>query len=82
MDTNNSEYLAFSSEFIAGEGMTIATPDMSIEDLRAWVFTDKALWFYDGIRYRVVIQFEEKENGAVLYFFDDDGKIVSQEYSE
>ena len=73
-------YQDFSCGFTAGEGMLIATAETSFEEICNWIFTDKALWFYDGNKYRIVVHFEALENSAVLYFFDDYGMISTQRY--
>lgn len=81
-DINSLDYSAFSAGKTAGEGMLIATPETPLSDIQSWVFTDRVLWFYDGKRYRIVIQLEAVENGVFLYFFNDDGIIVSQRYGD
>lgn len=73
-------YQDFSCGFTAGEGMFIATAETPFEEICNWVSTGKVLWFYDGDKYRVVINFEASENYAVLYFFDDYGMISTQRY--
>ena len=79
-EINNITYNDFSAGQVAGDGMTIITTDTTIEELISWVFTAKALWFYDNIRYRVVIFLEEIENGMIIYYFNDSGKIVSHKF--
>ena len=79
-EINNITYNDFSAGQVAGDGMTIITTDTTIEELISWVFTAKALWFYDNIRYRVVIFLEEIENGMIIYYFNDNGKIVSHKF--
>lgn len=81
-DTSNFDYTIFSAGQTAGEGMLIATPETPLSDIQSWVFTDRVLWFYDGERYRIVIQFEAIENGAILYFFNDEGAVISQRYGD
>ena len=76
----NLTYDDFSAGKVAGDGMTIITTDTTVDELISWKFTAKALWFYDNIRYRVVIFFEEKDNGMVVYYFNDSGEIVSHQF--
>ena len=73
-------YNDFSAGKVAGYGMTIITTDTTVDELISWVFTEKALWFYDNIRYRVVIFIEEIENGMIIYYFNDSGEIVSHQF--
>lgn len=73
-------YEDFSAAQVAGDGMTIITSDTTVDELIAWVFTARALWFYDGIRYRVILYVEEIENGMVVYFFNDNGQIISHQF--
>ena len=73
-------YNDFSAGKVAGDGMTIITTDTTVDELISWVFTEKALWFYDNIRYRVVIFIEEIENGMIIYYFNDSGEIVSHQF--
>ena len=73
-------YNDFSAGKVAGNGMTIITTDTTVDELISWVFTEKALWFYDNIRYRVVIFIEEIENGMIIYYFNDSGEIVSHQF--
>ncbi len=70
----------FSAGYTAGDGMAILDPSTTVEDLVSWVFSDKPLWFYDTIKYRLVIRFEAIENGGIIYYFDDNGKIVSHQF--
>lgn len=79
-EINNVTYNDFSAGQVAGEGMTIITTSTTVDELISWVFTAKALWFYDTIRYRVVIFLEEIENGAIVYYFNDSGEIVSHQF--
>lgn len=76
----NLTYDDFSAGQVAGDGMTIITTDTTVDELISWVFTAKALWFYDNIRYRVVIFLEEIENGMIVYYFNDSGEIVSHQF--
>ena len=76
----NLTYDDFSAGQVAGDGMTIITTDTTVDELISWAFTEKALWFYDNIRYRVVIFIEEIENGMIVYYFNDSGKIVSHQF--
>ena len=76
----NLTYDDFSAGQVAGDGMTIITTDTTVDELISWVFTAKALWFYDNIRYRVVIFLEEIENGMIIYYFNDSGEIVSHQF--
>ena len=76
----NLTYDDFSAGQVAGDGMTIITTDTTVDELISWVFTAKALWFYDNIRYRVVIFIEEIENGMIVYYFNDSGEIVSHQF--
>ena len=77
---SNVTYNDFSAGQVAGDGMTIITTDTTIDELISWAFTEKALWFYDNIRYRVVIFLEEIENGIIVYYFNDSGEIVSHQF--
>lgn len=79
-DISNLDYNDFSAGQVAGDGMTIITTDTTVDELISWVFTTKALWFYDNIRYRVVIFLEEIENGMIVYYFNDSGEIVSHQF--
>ena len=79
-DISNLDYNDFSAGQVAGDGMTIITTDTTVDELISWVFTAKALWFYDGNKYRIVVHFEALENSVVLYFFDDYGMISTQRY--
>lgn len=79
-EINNITYNDFSAGKVAGDGMTIITTDTTVDELISWVFTEKALWFYDNIRYRVVIFIEEIENGMIIYYFNDSGEIVSHQF--
>ena len=76
----NLTYNDFSAGQVAGDGMTIITTDTTVDELISWVFNAKALWFYDNIRYRVVIFLEEIENGMIVYYFNDSGEIVSHQF--
>ena len=73
-------YNDFSAGQVAGDGMTIITTDTTVDELISWVFTAKALWFYENIRYRIVIFLEEIENGMIIYYFNDSGEIVSHQF--
>lgn len=73
-------YKDFSAGYTAGDGMAILDTDTTVDELVNWVFSDKPLWFYDGIKYRLVIHFEDVENGGVIYYFDDAGSIVSHQF--
>lgn len=79
-EMSNVTYNDFSAGQVAGDGMTIITTDTTIDELISWAFTAKALWFYDDIRYRVVIFLEEIENGIIVYYFNDSGEIVSHQF--
>lgn len=79
-EISNATYNDFSAGLVAGDGMTIITTDTTIDELISWAFTTKALWFYDNIRYRVVIFLEEIENGIIVYYFNDSGEIVSHQF--
>lgn len=79
-EINNITYNDFSAGQVAGDGMTIITANTTVDELISWVFTAKALWFYDNIRYRVVIFLEEIENGMIIYYFNDSGEIVSHQF--
>ena len=76
----NLTYRDFSAGQVAGDGMTIITTDTTVDELISWVFNAKALWFYDNIRYRVVIFLEEIENGMIVYYFNDSGEIISHQF--
>lgn len=76
----NLTYDDFSAGQVAGDGMTIITTNTTVDELISWVFNAKALWFYDNIRYRVVIFLEEIENGMIVYYFNDSGEIVSHQF--
>lgn len=73
-------YKDFSAGYTAGDGMAILDPGTTVDELVSWVFSDKPLWFYDGIKYRLVIQFEAIENGGIIYYFDDEGNIVNHQF--
>ena len=73
-------YNDFSAGQVAGDGMTIITTDTTVDELISWIFTAKALWFHDNIRYRIVIFLEEIENGMIIYYFNDSGEIVSHQF--
>lgn len=79
-EINSLNYKDFSAGQVAGDGMVIITTDTTVDELISWVFTEKALWFYDNIRYRVIISFEEIENGMIVYYFNDSGEIVSHQF--
>lgn len=73
-------YKDFSAGYTAGDGMAILDANTTVEELVNWVFSDKPLWFYDEIKYRLVIQFEAIENGGIIYYFDDEGNIVNHQF--
>lgn len=73
-------YKDFSAGYTAGDGMAILNTDTTADELINWVFSDKPLWFYDGVKYRLVIQFEAIENGGIIYYFDDEGNIVNHQF--
>lgn len=79
-DKLNLTYADFSAGYTAGAGMAILDADTTVEELVNWVFSDKPLWFYDGVKYRLVIQFEAIENGGIIYYFDDEGNIVNHQF--
>ena len=79
-EINNLTYNDFSAGQVAGDDMTIITINTTVDELISWVFNAKALWFYDNIRYRVVIFLEEIENGMIVYYFNDSGEIVSHQF--
>lgn len=79
-EVNNLTYVDFSAGYTAGDGMTILDSDTTVDELISWVFSDKPLWFYDGIKYRLIIHFESIENGGVIYYFDDKGNIVNRQF--
>ena len=79
-ETNNLTYADFSAGYTAGDGMAILDSDTTVDELISWVFSDKPLWLYDGTKYRLVIHFEAIENGGVIYYFDDDGNIMSHQF--
>lgn len=79
-EINNINYNDFLAGQVAGDGMTIITTNTTVDELIGWVFNAKALWFYDNIRYRVVIFLEEIENGMIIYYFNDSGEIVSHQF--
>ena len=79
-EINNITYNDFSAGQVAGDGMTIITTNTTVDELISWVFNAKALWFYDNMRYRVVIFIEEIENGMIVYYFNDSGEIVSHQF--
>lgn len=76
-DMDSNYYTAFSAEYTAGDAMMIATADTPFAEFQDLVFNAKSLWFYDGVKYRLVIWFEELENGITIYFFNDIGEIAS-----
>ena len=73
-------YRDFSAGYTAGDGMAILDADTTLDELINWVFSDKPLWFYDGIKYRLVIHFKDIENGGIIYYFDDNGQIISHKF--
>lgn len=73
-------YVDFSAGYTAGDGMYILDDSTTVDELVRWVFSDKPLWFYDGIKYRLVIQFKAIENGGVIYYFDDEGNIIGRQF--
>lgn len=79
-EIDSLNYKDFSAGQVVGDGMTIITSDTTVDELIAWVFTARALWFYDGNRYRVILYVEEIENGMIVYFFDDSGQVVSHHF--
>ena len=76
----NLTYNDFSAGYTAGDGMTIIDKQTTLEDIMNWVFTGKSLWFYDGQKYRTIIHFEDIENGAIIYCFNDSGEIISHQF--
>lgn len=76
----NLTYRDFSAGYTAGDGMAILDVDTTVDELVSWVFSDKPLWFYDRVKYRLVIHFEAIENGGIIYYFDDSGNIVSHQF--
>lgn len=76
----NLTHRDFSAGYTAGDGMAILDVDTTVDELVGWVFSDKPLWFYDRIKYRLIIHFEAIENGGIIYYFDDDGNIVSHQF--
>ena len=60
--------------------MTIIDEQTTLEDIMNWVFSGKSLWFYDGQKYRAIIHFEDIENGAIIYYFNDSGEIISHQF--
>lgn len=73
-------YRDFSAGYTAGDGMAILDADTKVDELINWVFSDKPLWFYDGIKYRLAIHFKDIENGGIIYYFDDDGQIINYQF--
>mgnify|MGYP006956015983 FL=1 len=73
-------YRDFSAGYTAGDGMAILDSDTTVDELVNWVFSDKPLWFYDRVKYRLIIQFETIENGGIIYYFDNEGNIVSHQF--
>lgn len=73
-------YKDFSAGYTAGDGMAILDSDTTVDELISWVFSDKPLWFYDGIKYRLVIHFQAIEDGGIIYYFDDEGNIVNHQF--
>jgi len=73
-------YKDFSAGYTAGDGMAILDSDTTVDELISWVFSDKPLWFYDGIKYRLVIHFQALEDGGIIYYFDDEGNIVNHQF--
>ena len=73
-------YKDFSAGYTAGDGMAILDSDTTVDELISWVFSDKPLWFYDGIKYRLVIHFQALEDGGIVYYFDDEGNIVNHQF--
>ena len=76
----NLTYNDFSAGQVAGDGMTIIDKQTTLEDIINWVFSGKSLWFYDGQKYRAIIHFEDIENGAIIYYFNDSGEIISHQF--
>lgn len=81
-ELRNLNYSAFSAGYTSGEFMTIIYDDSSFDDIVSWIFDSKSLWYYDGIKYRIVIHFEYSDSNTVtLYYFDDSGNIVGKAFS-
>lgn len=74
------EHGALIAGYTAGDAMAIVDANTSLDDLAKWVFDSKALWYYDGEKYRVVIHFEALEDAAIIYFFDDGGNVCGRRY--
>ena len=79
-ENTNLTYNDFSAGYTAGDGMAILDSSTTVDELMNWVFSDKPLWFYDESRYRIVIQFEDIENGGIIYYFNDSGEIVTHQF--
>lgn len=81
-ELQNLKRSAFSAGYASGEFMTIVDDYSSFDDIVNWIFDSKSLWYYDGIKYRIVIHFEYSEDDVVfLYYFDDDGNIVGKSFN-
>ncbi len=79
-ENTNLTYNDFSAGYTAGDGMAILDSSTTVDELMGWVFSDKPLWFYDESRYRIVIHFEDIENGGIIYYFNDNGEIVTHQF--
>lgn len=79
-EADSLTYIDFSAGYTAGDGMAILDADTTVDDLVNWVLSDKPLWFYDKIKYRLIIHFEAIENGGIIYYFDDNGQIISHQF--
>lgn len=77
---NELTYHAFIAGETAGETMLIADEHTTIDEFASFVFTQKAMWFFDGEKYRAVIAFEDMPDAIRIYFFDDEGAIVSYSF--
>ena len=63
-----------------GDMMLVLTETSTIEEIVQYILFNKIIWFYDGQKYRAIIHFEDIENGAIIYYFNDSGEIISHQF--
>ena len=63
-----------------GDMMLILTETSTIDEIIKYILSNKVIWFYDGQKYRTIIHFEDIENGAIIYYFNDSGEIISHQF--
>lgn len=77
----NLTYNDFSAGYTAGDGMTIIDKQTTLEDIMNWflVVNHYGFMMVKSID-RTIIHFEDIENGAIIYCFDDSGEIISHQF--